>query len=224
MEGPVNSPTLFKRTGFTLVELLVVLMITVLLIGSAATMLRSVAHGREVVDKRLQGEEAATMAMRTIITALRNAYRPITDNDIYFEGIQEQADPEIISRVRFRGLDRRIIRQGQPESDVKTTEFFLREEGTSYTLMRRTDPTINPPPDTGGVVEPLATDIVGLDFQYLDAGQWLDRWPETQKRWPTAVNVTITYVADESTHRHGSVSRLVNFPYWSSTSGGAATP
>jgi len=211
-----------RRRAFTLVELLVVLMITVLLIGSAAAMLRSVAGAREVVDKRLQGEEAATMALRTMCTALRNAYRPITDDDVYFEGMQEQSDPNAIDRVRFRALDRRIIRKGQPESDVKTIEFFLRQEGQTFTLMRRTDPTVNLPPDTGGVVEPLATDIMGLEIEYYDAGKWLERWPESQKRWPTAVNVTLTFVADQSTHRQGSVNRLVNFPYWLQTGGGAA--
>lgn len=208
-----------NNPGFTLVELLVALMVTVLLVGSAAAMLRSVARAREVMETRVHGGQEASVALRAITSALRNAYRPVTDDDVLLEGGLERSEPFPVARVHFRAVDRRIIRVGQPESDVHEIEFFIRDDGRNSTLMRRTDPTRNPPPDGGGVVEPLASDIVGLNVQYLDGQKWLDRWPESEKRWPTAINVCLIYRADATSGRVATISQLVNFPYWS---GGAS--
>jgi general secretion pathway protein J len=210
------------RRGFTLIELLVVLFITVLLVGSAATFMRMVAAAREVVDKRLSGQQEAMVALRTITSALRNGYRPISDDDAYFEGITEASDPVPICRVRFRAVDRRIIRRGQPESDVHDIEFFIRDDGQHAMLMRRSDPTRNPPPDRGGVIEPLAQDVVGLDLQYLDGQKWVDHWPESMKSWPTAVSVRLVYRADSASGSLADVSQLVNFPHESIRSAGPA--
>ncbi len=215
-----------RQYGFTLVELLVALLVTVMVVGSAAAILRTVAQAREVTENRLHSEQAATQALRTITTALRNAYRSVSDQDALFDGGVDASDPVPRSRVRFRTVERRIIRPGQPESDVHEVEFFLRDCGSSWALMRRSDPTRNLPPDRGGVVEPLALDILGLDLQYLDSGQWLDRWQESQS-WPAAVSVRLIYRVDETGSRTASVSRIVNFPHWNQSAGaldGAVKP
>lgn len=208
------------RAGFTLVELLVVMLLTVLLAGSLAALLRIIVAAHDVASHRIEGSQEAMVALRTITRAMRNAYRPVTDDDVLFEGALVRRDPYPVCRVQFRAVDRRIIRSGQPESDVHDIEFFLRDESGRTLLMRRTDPTRNPPPDGGGVVEPLAQDIVGMDIQYFDGTQWVDRWPESLKSWPTAVNVRLIYRADTATGRVGTVSRLVDFPYWAQHTGG----
>ncbi len=214
----VTSCLRFSVPGFTLVELLVVLMMTVLLVASAGAFMRVVSGAREVAENRLQGQQEASVALRTITSALRNAYRPVTDNDVLFEGVAERSDPIPSGRVRFRCIERRIIRSGQPESDVHEVEFFVRDDasGAHPMLMRRSDPTKNLPPDGGGVVEPLASDVFGLDLQYYDGQKWQDTWPDRLKRWPTAVNVRLIYRDDASpgsTHL-GAVSAIVNFPGW----------
>src|SRR5438552_1111909 len=157
--GPVMSRQI--NHAFTLVELLVVLLVTLLLVGSAATFMRAVAGARDVVENRLSGEQEAQVALRVITNTLRNAYRPVSDNDSLFVGAIEQSEPIQIGRVKFRAIERRAIRQRQPESDVHEIEFFMREQNGRSILMRRTDPTRNPDPDGGGVVEPLAMDVVG---------------------------------------------------------------
>ena len=212
-----------RSRAFTLVELLVVLLVTVMLIGSAAAFMHVVAGAREITENRLQGEQEAALALRIITSSLRNAYRPVTDNDVLFEGISERSDPIPSGRVRFRAIDRRIIRAGQPESDVHEIEFFVREDDSHSTLMRRTDPTRNLDPDGGGVVEPIAADVVGLDLQYFDGQKWEDRWRATRKRWPTAVNVRLIYRDDSAPNSNhlGAVSAIVNFPNWTN---GQTTP
>jgi len=210
------------KPGFTLVEMLVVLLITVLLVGSAAALMRVIAGAREVAENRLQGEQEAMVALRTITTTIRNAYRPITDDVLLFEGTGDPSGALPMSRLRLRAIDRRIIRQGQPESDVHEIEFFIRDDGSRPTLMRRSDPTKNLLPDGGGVVEPLASDVVGLDLQYFDAGKWEDSWPEKMQRLPTAVNVRLVYRADSAGKKLSAVSEIVNIPHWSSKA--AATP
>src|SRR5205823_1329576 len=111
--------------------------------------MRVVAGAREIADNRLNGEQEATVAMRTITTAIRNIYRPVSDNDLLFEGVQERSTDASgsMSRVRFRTVERRIIRRGEPESDVHEIEFFMREQAGRMMLMRRTDPTRNRDPD-----------------------------------------------------------------------------
>jgi len=208
-----------RRHAFTLVEILVVLLLMSLVTGTALALLRAIAGAREVTENQLDGEQQAMLAMRTITASLRNVYRPVTADDFLFEGVSLRTDPIPSGKLRFRAIDRRVIRAGQPESDVHELEFFVRSEGRRGVLVRRTDPTENPPPDGGGVIEPIAIGIEGLDVQYLDAGKWEDRWPDRLKRLPTAVSVRLIYRADATTGRLATVSRTVNFPYAKSTGG-----
>jgi hypothetical protein len=113
-------------------------------------------------------------------------------------------------------VERRVVRVGQPESDVHELEFFMRDDDTGRRLMRRTDPAPHLWPHRSGVVEPLALDVVGLDLQYFDGERWLDQWPESRQSWPEAVSIRLLYRADTTTGKIASVSRLVNFPYWNS--------
>jgi type II secretion system protein J len=223
---PGTAGAAVPHFAFTLVEMLVVLLLMSLVTGSALALLRAIAGAREVTENRLDGEQQAMLAMRTITTSLRNVYRPVTADDFLFEGTSLRTDPVPTGRLRFRAIDRRVIRQGQPESDVHELEFFVRSEGRQGVLVRRTDPTENPPPDGGGVIEPIAVGIEGLDVQYLDGSKWEDRWPDRLKRLPAAVSVRLIYRADAVTGRLATISRTVNFPYSKSTGGasGADAP
>jgi type II secretory pathway pseudopilin PulG len=200
--------------AFTLVELVVALTLTVLLAGATAVLWRTIVGARGAVEHRLDGEQEAAIALRTIATSLRNAYRPVTASDVLFEGTQDASDAYPAGRVRFRALSRRPVRRGEPESDVREFEFYLRQDAGPALLVRRTDPTRNQPPHPGGVVEALAPSVVGLEFQYFDGEHWLDRWPEANQRWPEVVSVRLSYLADSSTGRIAEMSRLVNFPGW----------
>jgi type II secretory pathway pseudopilin PulG len=204
--------------AFTLLELVVTLTITALIAGASAAVLRSVTAARAAADRRLDAQQDATLALNTIATALRNAYRPLDAGDDLFAGSDEgSAESDLpADRVRFRCVSRRGVRPGQPESDVREVEFFLAptRPGSPPALMRRTDPTRNDPPDGGGVLEPIASGVVGMQIEYFDGITWERYWSQDIHRWPTAVRVRLAYVADPDKRLVESVERTVNLPYW----------
>jgi type II secretory pathway pseudopilin PulG len=212
--------------AFTLVELIATLAITTLIMGATVAIVRGAVHARRDIEARLEGELEAARAADAVVTALRNAYRPIDADDARFVGVDDAAGELPADRVSFRTLSRRSLRRDEAESDVRDVEFFVERPDTAKpaVLLRRTDPTRNEPPDNGGVVETLATNVSGLGITYFDGLIWADEWPES-KRWPRAVRLEILYVADTRSGELGRVTRLVGFPHWRpSTDAGAAPP
>ena len=174
-----------RRAGFTLAELVVAATLTVLVTGATVAMLRSTAAARSRADTQATVQQEARAAIGALATALRNVYR-FEGDEAVLEGIDNEVDGMPADRIRFFTLSRRAVRLGQPESDVRECAFFLApaDEGPLATLLRRTDPTRNPPPDGGGVVEVLARGLAGLDFQYHDGVRWRADWPADRDGLP----------------------------------------
>jgi len=119
--------------------------------------------------------------------------------------------------VRLFTISHEAIRPGQPESDVRECEFFLREPtyGQLPALMRRVDPTWNEQPDGGGVLERVARNVVGLDVSYHNGIEWREEWPEKTEGWPLAVRIRLAVQALDRPREVWTVSRVVNFPRFS---------
>ena len=204
--------------GFTLVELIAALSVTVLVVGSTGVILRTISAARKRADLQMAAQHEARTALNAIVTAISNAHRPPVGKQPLLEGSDDWLGDAPADRIRFFTISHRLIRHEQPESDVRQVEFALMEpeddEAIGLMLMRRTDPTLNDEPDVGGVIERIADNVVGFDVQYHDGVEWFDDWPETQRGWPTAVRVRLTVVADPELGRTWSVGRLVSFPYW----------
>ncbi|MDY7011001.1 MAG: hypothetical protein SVV80_09660 [Planctomycetota bacterium] len=216
-----------SQSGFTLAELVVATMLTVLVTGSTVAILRSTTATRRLVNRQMSLQQETRLAVNTVATSLRNAYRS-TGDQATLEGTDGWLGEMPADRVRFFTISRGTVRQDQPESDVKECEFFLHEptDQAMPSLMQRLDPTRNKQPDGGGVVQCVAENILGLDLAYHDGRQWLDEWPEGTKGWPVAIRIRLAVTEAPSTNRHvgghssqvgtrnvWTTSRVVNFPH-----------
>ena len=208
-----------QSAGFTLVELVVATTLTVLVAGSTVAILRSTSVACERADKQLELQQQARAGVLAIATALRNAQREGGD-EARLTGLDDWIDDRRrerpADRVRFFTISGKTIRWGQPESDVKECEFFLKEpiDGKLPALMRRTDSTRNEKPDGGGVVELVAENVLGLNLEYHDGVDWCEDWPEDTRGWPVAVRIELAVLNKEEPRQVWTTSRMINFPYY----------
>ncbi len=213
--------------AFTLVELIVAATVTVLVAGSTVGILRAVVAARQRTDRQTALQQEARAAVETIAVALRNAYRDSRDQPL-LEGADAWRGRMPNDRIRFFTVSPLNIRAGRPESDVRECEFRLsrgdpdaprsrlRDGSTGNALpvlLRRLDPTRNESPDNGGVVEPIARDVVALDMAYHDGDSWCDEWSAKEKGWPLAVRISLAVQARTRPKKIWTTSRIVNFPY-----------
>jgi type II secretion system protein J len=207
-----------RQYGFTLVELIAALSVTVLVVGATAVILRTVAAARQRVERQMAAQQEARHALNVIVTALTNVQRPPGDNKPLLEGIDDWRGDAAADRIRFFTLSHRVVRRGEPESDLRQIEFALGEpddpDALGSVLQRRTDPTLNAEPDVGGVVERIAENVIELDIRYHDGLEWHEEWPLRAGAWPLAIRVRLTVIADPQRKTVWSVSRLVGFPHW----------
>lgn len=163
------------------------------------------------------------MAIAAIATALHNGYR-LAGNDYVLEGQEDTLDDHPADRIRFFTISREKVRVGVPEGDLRECEFGLtRDEKLPLPfLARRTDPTRNGPEDVGGVVQPVATGVTSLAFDYFDGEAWQSEWKMSQKLWPVAIRIGLTVADAKNPSITWAASEIVSFPYMPKPQDGAA--
>jgi len=227
---PVNHPPRHpdrpaRARAFTLAELIVATTVTVLLAGSTAGILRGVVDARTRADRQDALQAEARAAVEAIALALGNAHR-VGGEQAVLEGTDGWRGDLPDDRIRFFTVTTEGVRPGLPESDVVECEFRLsrpdgkdrrkqwhqRTTGGGPVLLRRLDPTRNPAPDQGGVVELIARDVAVLDFAYHDGIEWRPKWSAKDKGWPLAVRISLAVVGKDRRTKVWTTSRIVNFP------------
>ncbi len=204
-----------RQSGMTLTELVLAIALTTLVAGSTGAILRSVDAVRERADRQMTLQQEARSAVGAIAASLQNAYRG-SGNEFVIEGLPNREGDFPADRVRVFTIGEYPVRLGEPESDVREGEFGLVAGPTDAdlgVLVRRLDPTRNPQPDGGGVVERIAEHVLALQLAYFDGGQWRDDWPRTLSSWPTAVRIDVAVASTSTPRKVWSVSRTVSFPY-----------
>ena len=208
-----------RHNGFTLVELIVATTLTVLVAGSTAGILRSITAARRRVDSQATAQQELRLAVGAIATALRNSHR--AGSRVVVEGIDDWRDGMPSDRIRMFTVSRNAVRAGQPESDVMECEFGLarrpEEPNAPAMLVRRIDPTRNEEPDGGGVVEPIAENVLALDFAYHDGFEWRDEWSRDTEGSLLAVRIRLMVLAPGDIEKIWTTSRIVSFPYLGGT-------
>lgn len=206
--------------AFTLAELMVVCAIVGIVVTASTTMVFQVDGARRRAERDADAWAEADAAINAIANALANAYRYGPDDDeVIFEGVSDEMDGFIADRVRFFTVSYIKTRQGEPESDVREVEFALHTDPYRPlpVLRRRLDPTFNPEPDGGGVIDELAENVVMLNITYFDGSLWYDDWLREFEAMPIAVRVTMqvaranNYESDTREPKRVTVSRLINF-------------
>jgi len=186
---------LSKKTGFTLVEVLVASTIGVFIAMVAVGALRAIIASAEMVDSNINAAAEVRFAVNTISQDLQNFYNNDDIDNTKFIGTLEALDNDnYTSYLVFYTLGRTKARIDQPEGDLYEVEYYLVQEGEKSVLMRRLWP--NPSRDyeglePRGILTVIAENIAAFQVQYFDGEEWSEEWPEEMQALPDLVSVSI---------------------------------
>jgi general secretion pathway protein J len=182
-----------RRTGFTLVEVLVASMISVFIALVAAGAIRTMAASNETVDHYINSAAEVQFAANLMESDLNNFYQNDNIQNTELIGtVQSLDNGNSTADLTFYTIGRTKARADQPEGDLYEVEYFLGQQEDSTVLMRRLWPNPNKEMDPGGILTVIAENIQGFDVQYYDGQQWNDEWPEDMLSLPELIAVTIT--------------------------------
>jgi general secretion pathway protein J len=182
----------FKKTGFTLVEVLVASTIGAFIALVAVGALRAVTASAELVETNINVAAELRFALDTIARDLVNLYRDPNYANTRFIGLAEETEDGYLSNMIFYTVSRTKARNNQPEGDVYEVEYNLVREEDKSVLMRRYWPY----PDKNetemhGILTVLAEDIRIFQVRYYDGEDWTYEWPEEMEVLPQLVEVSL---------------------------------
>jgi general secretion pathway protein J len=184
---------LLRRTGFTLVEVLVASTIGVFIAMVAVGALRTIIASAEMVDRNINAAAEVRFAANMIARDLQNLYHDDNIENTKFIGTLEALEGgNYTSYIVFYALGRTKARFDQPEGDLYEVEYYLMQEGETSSLMRRLWPNPSEELEPGGILTVIAEDIAGFEVQYFDGEEWSDEWPEEMQALPDLVAISIT--------------------------------
>jgi len=200
-----------KRTGFTLVEVLVATTIGAFIASIAVGSLKVISTSAEIVDENIKTASEVRFASNMLRRDITNLYRDSDIRNMKFVGMVLESGERTASVLTFYTIGRTKARISQPEGDMYEVEYYLLKDGDESYLMRRLWP--NPDPnqaEPGGILTVIAEDIDIFEVRYFDGQDWSDEWPEEIQTLPELVEVSIAAIRPE---RRGSAveSFMVNF-------------
>ncbi|OHB59144.1 MAG: hypothetical protein A2173_10800 [Planctomycetes bacterium RBG_13_44_8b] len=182
----------FKKTGFTLVEVLVASTIGAFIALVAVGALRAVTASAELVENNISVSAELRFALNTISQDLMNLYRDPNYANTRFIGLAEEAEDGYISSLIFYTVSRIKARSSQPEGDVYEVEYNLVREADKSVLMRRCWPYPDKEEtEPHGILTVLAEDISMLQVRYYDGEDWTYEWPEEMEVLPQLIEVSL---------------------------------
>ncbi|MHC4426599.1 MAG: type II secretion system protein GspJ [Planctomycetota bacterium] len=200
-----------RRTGFTLVEVLVASTIGVFVALVAVGALRVITTSGETVDRNINAAAEVRFAANMIARDLRHLYRDGNIENTKLIGTVEDLEQEgSTPYLVFYTVGRTKARVDQPEGDVYEVEYYLTKDEETSALMRRLWPNPHEDLEPGGILTVIAEDIEIFDVTYYDGEEWSDEWPEEIQSLPDFVEVTV--VAKQSGRGNPPMeSVIVNF-------------
>ena len=181
-----------KKTGFTLVEVLVASTIGAFIALVAVGALRAITASAEMVNNNISTAAEIRFASNVIARDLLNIYHDPNNQNVKFIGLAEDSKQGGLSYLVFYTVSRTRARIGQPEGDVYEVEYYLRRDDENSVLMRRYWP--NPDreeTEPRGILTVLAENIDVFQVRYFDGEDWSYEWPEEMEVLPQLVEVAI---------------------------------
>jgi len=181
-----------KRTGFTLVEVLVASTIGVFIAMVSVGALRAIIASAEMVDGNINAAAEVRFAANMISRDLQNLYDDGNIENTKFIGTVEPLEQDnYTSYLIFYTTGRTKARIDQPEGDLYEVEYYLMQEGETSSLMRRLWPNPHEELEPGGILTIIAEDIAAFEVQYFDGEEWSQEWPEEMQALPELVSISI---------------------------------
>jgi len=181
-----------KRSGFTLVEVLVASTIGVFIAMVSVGALRAIMASAEMVDSNINAAAEVRFAANMISRDLQNLYNDGNIENTKFIGTVEPLEQDnYTSYLIFYTTGRTKARFDQPEGDLYEVEYYLMQEGETSLLMRRLWPNPNEELEPGGILTIIAENIAAFEVQYFDGEEWSEEWPEEMQALPDLVSISI---------------------------------
>ncbi|MGV3773210.1 MAG: prepilin-type N-terminal cleavage/methylation domain-containing protein [Verrucomicrobiales bacterium] len=171
MKLPSQAPS---HAAFTLVELIISAALMSMILGAAYMCMSAGVAGQKLVEGRTEAAQTARAAMALITADLRAAC--VLSTNIEFAGM-----PRTIGSFRADNLDfgtHNYRPKRARESDFCEVSYFTGEDRETglLKLMRRRDATPDDQPLAGGVIEEIASSLMGVRFEYYDGYDWYEEW------------------------------------------------
>jgi len=181
----------FRKSGFTLVEVLLASMLGAFVAMVAVGALKAVTTSAEAVDDSVNISAEARYASKIIRRDLLNLYRDKDVKNMRLVGAVENSDDGTFSHLILCAVGRTKARIGQPEGDVYEVEYFLQKKDDKSVLFRRLWPNPDREAEAGGVLTAVAENIDVFEVRFYDGEQWYIEWPEESDDIAKLVEVTI---------------------------------
>lgn len=214
-----------QQAGTTLLELMIVLVMSAILAGALAYAFGAEAHMQELSEARAATTDK-TDAMEREITRLLQGARlstSATDTTTYFQGVTDPgATTELgTNRITFTTTAPGVPMASQGNADDYATQQQdigpvgglaevslgtgpVGNAGDLSGLFERMQRPSDADPTQGGMEWDLDPDVGSIGFQFWDGLEWTSTWDTTQgtRRLPAAVQVNYTLANDPSKTIH----------------------
>ena len=167
-----------NKCAFTLIEILIALsilaMMVVTLYAAFYGTVKIIRLGSVSHDTLQYGR----LAVETIRRDLMCAFPPLEEKKV-FRGINNPEGYHDHDYLDFIAASNMMADPGddRKESDICEVGYFISEDYPEKGLLvRRFDLTPDRKPFSGGKVEIVAENIVGINFQYHNGEEWVDSW------------------------------------------------
>ena len=212
-----------RRSGFTLIELIISAALMAIVLGSAYMCLSAGVNGQRLIEARAEGMQSARTALNMMAADLRSAI-PMPGN-VNFLGMRRTVEGVDADNLDFSTRNYEPKRAREP--DYCEISYFLTpdKESDSYLLIRRRDPTPDPEPLDGGAQQEIARGVRGLRIEYYDGFDWFDDWgdpegktkgmlipPSNSSGLPEAVRITIVFDPETKPKRRDAGVRSASLP------------
>ena len=187
MNKKMNS----KKTGFTLVEVMVAVTIGGFIMLVAVGTLKAITSSAEMVDSNISAAAEVRFVSNMLSRDLVNFYRNEDIRNTKLIGTTEDSGQDSISYLVFYTVSRAKARSDQAEGYIYEVEYYLTKDEGKSLLMRRLWPNPNEEDEPGGILSVIAEEIDVFQVRYFDGEEWSDEWPEEMDVLPQLIEVNI---------------------------------
>ena len=180
-----------RRTGFTLIEVMVASTIGAFIMLVAVGTLRAITASTERVDRSISTAAEIRFASNLLARDLVNFYRDENIENTELIGTFTESGEGSTSYIVFYTVGGAKARIDQPESDIYEVEYYLAMNEDKPLLMRRLWPNPNKETEPGGILTVIAEDIDVFQVRYYDGEEWSTEWPEEMEVLPQLIEVSI---------------------------------
>jgi len=181
-----------RKTGFTLIEVMVASTIGAFIMLVAVGALKAITSSAEIMDGNINISAEVRFASNILKRDLVNFYRDENIENTKLIGTTGESGQEGISYLIFYTVNRAKARADQPEGDIYEVEYYLMKDDEKSLLMRRLWPNPNEEDEEpGGILAAIAEDIDIFQVRYFDGEEWSTEWPEEMEVLPQLIEVNI---------------------------------